>query len=360
MSTPAPTVPGYRGRDLPTVRNQAWPNCRLCGRPGVLFYRDVPDYRGSLGGTWSHRRCATPGCGLVWMDPVPVEEDMGEAYREYYTHQGQTASYPVLSALRAAYLRHRMGYAAPPSDGNVPLALPLVLLATRLVPGFQDAIQDTACHLPAPAPGARILEVGFGSADQMARMEALGWDVTGVDPDPISVEAARERGLVAHQGDLAEQHFPDASFDAIYLSHVIEHVYEPVDLLRECRRVLKPGGTVVVVTPNVAGLGQRLLRRDWINLDPPRHLVLFDRRTLRRTAEESGLEVRSLRTSVRIAFMIKSAAANLRARRPFDAPPTRSGLLGAVAFQYFEGLVRLLWPEAGEELVLLATRLANA
>ncbi len=64
-------------------------------------------------------------------------------------------------------------------------------------------------------------------------------------------------------------------FDLITLSHVIEHVHYPIDLLRACHRLLKPGGVLWLETPNIKSYGHRFYGRFWRGLEPPRHLVIF-------------------------------------------------------------------------------------
>ncbi|HTE62607.1 MAG TPA: methyltransferase domain-containing protein, partial [Solirubrobacteraceae bacterium] len=264
------------------------PACPLCSARGALRHDRLHDRLFGVPGAWSLARCPAAGCGALWLDPAPVAEDIGKAYRNYYTHAHEPPprSRPFLGALaamRRAHLRARLGY---PARADRLAAAAAALL--RVVPGGRDAMDDTACHLPAPAPGARLLEVGFGTGDQLVRMRELGWQVSGVDIDPVVVAAARERGLDVHHGELAARGFPDGCFDAVYLSHVVEHVLDPVALLRECCRVLAPGGRLVAITPNVESRGHGVFGADWFGLDPPRHLVLFSPAALRAAATAAG------------------------------------------------------------------------
>jgi 2-polyprenyl-3-methyl-5-hydroxy-6-metoxy-1,4-benzoquinol methylase len=110
-------------------------------------------------------------------------------------------------------------------------------------------------------PHGRLLEVGCGSGMILKSMQKLGWQVEGVDFDPAAVEAARKRGLDVHLGTLSEQEFRANSFDAIIMGHCIEHVPDPINLLRECYRILEPGGRLVVITPNVVLIGAVWSRR---------------------------------------------------------------------------------------------------
>src|SRR5208283_4697550 len=113
---------------------------------------------------------------------------------------------------------------------------------------------------------------GCGDGRFLALMRDAGWDVYGIEPDPVAAKVAqRELGTSVTVGALEDAGFPDEAFDAVTLSHVIEHVHDPVALLAECRRVLKPDGSVVIVTPNIRSLGHQKFQSLWRGLEPPRH-----------------------------------------------------------------------------------------
>ncbi|HPD13598.1 MAG TPA: class I SAM-dependent methyltransferase [Planctomycetota bacterium] len=149
----------------------------------------------------------------------------------------------------------------------------------------------------APARG-RLLDVGCSKGYFIEAARASGWQATGVEVNRRAVEEARARGLDVRPGDLSGQGFGDASFDAVTLFDVLEHVGDPRALLAECRRLLRPGGLLVVTTPDVGGLVPRvtyglfaLTLGAWGHPTPPGHLVEFSRRTLRRALAEAGFEV---------------------------------------------------------------------
>jgi SAM-dependent methyltransferase len=197
---------------------------------------------------------------------MPLEEEIGKAYRAYYTHGGDSA-----------------GEAAGADFASLALAKvykPLLKMFTHAT-GLRRREREyqkkaERMFLGDPVPGGRLLDVGCGNGDQLARMCRSGWSGEGVETDPEAVGNARARhGLTVHLGRLEELRFPGGSFDAITMKHVIEHVHDPVGLVRECLRLLKPGGRLVIVTPNVNGLGHRWFGENWRGLEPPRHLHLF-------------------------------------------------------------------------------------
>jgi SAM-dependent methyltransferase len=102
-------------------------------------------------------------------------------------------------------------------------------------------------------------------------------------------------------GALKEQALPDAHFDVILMSHVIEHLPDPLDELIECRRILKPSGSIVIATPNARGLGHLAVGRHWLGLDPPRHLQIFTAKALTRLLAMSGFRPLQVRTHAGVA-----------------------------------------------------------
>ena len=134
---------------------------------------------------------------------------------------------------------------------------------------------DAQVRFLSAIPAGRLLDVGCGSGEWLLEMRDRGWPVQGIDFDENAVNVAKSRGLQVECGSLEQHGLPADFFDAITLSHVIEHVPDPFQTLRECTRVLKPGGRLVLFTPNCGSLGHRFFKNHWRGLEPPRHLHLF-------------------------------------------------------------------------------------
>jgi SAM-dependent methyltransferase len=153
--------------------------------------------------------------------------------------------------------------------------------------------------------------------------------------------------------------FPAAEFDVITLSHVIEHVPDPVATLKDCASRLRKGGRLIVATPNIKSWGHRYFGEKWVGLDPPRHLMLFSPRNLAQCAERAGLRIENLRTSSRSASFVWSWSHLIRRLGALRGVPAHSlekirSKLAGVVFQALEH--SLLGKDAGEEIVLLARR----
>lgn len=206
--------------------------------------------------------------------------------------------------------------------------------------------------------GGRLLEVGCGSGAMLELMNRLGWDAEGIDFDPKAVTAARSRGLKVALGSLEQQGYASESFDAITTSHLIEHVPNPSTLVEKTLELLKPGGRLVVVTPNTASMGSKIFGRTWRGLEPPRHLHIFTRQSLRRLACSAGFEIEKLDTTIRNANGMFSASLALRTRKPRAAPPSQSVAWRAFArsLQIVEWLGLRVIKDLGEEIALVARK----
>jgi len=351
--------PGTATADpAPFIRTLGRPDCVLCGAPGVPLYSGLRDFCYDAPGEWGFRECSRPECQAVWLDPAPVPEDLGKAYTGYYTHHqpepGARLLRDVCWAVWMSYLGVRFGYTRGVGPRWRRVLSPLALLH----PGGRGELDAAAMHLPAPAGPARVLDVGCGSGVLLARMKSLGWEVEGQDVDPGAVEAARARGIPVRLGALEQVGFADDSFDAVHSAHVIEHVHDPARLLRECYRILKPAGTLVILTPNARSLGHKFFGRHWLCLDPPRHLVLFTASALRKAAQEAGFSVRMLDTTARTVWVYAALSHCVRqtGRGEMKELNRPANLLRGALFQLRQRWALGRRPEIGEELRLIATK----
>lgn len=142
--------------------------------------------------------------------------------------------------------------------------------------------------VPQPA-GARLLDVGAGSGILVEQARRRGYKAAGVEPSRWLAQRAAERGLPVEEGTFPHPALP-GPFDVVTLIDVIEHVADPVSLLRSVQRHLAPGGVVAVVTPDVRALVPRLLGWRWWHYRVA-HVGYFGRATLELAFARAGLEL---------------------------------------------------------------------
>jgi 2-polyprenyl-3-methyl-5-hydroxy-6-metoxy-1,4-benzoquinol methylase len=267
------------------ARTEAKPQCPVCASGGDVLYTGLSDELYGVPGAWTLRKCRFRECGTVWLDPAPVAADLPKLYTRYHTHADlpppRSALHDFYRRVVDAYVGMRFGYA--PAN----LLWRSLALLLYLAPGRRAAADASVMSL-AFRPGGRVLEVGCGRGAVLDRLKRFGWQAEGIDFDPIAVQTARNKGLDVRHGELEQMHYADGSFDAVVMSHVVEHVPDPRALLRETHRVLKEGGELVMYTPNSLSLGHRLYGPNWRGLEVPRHLNIFTPRSLARIAGEAG------------------------------------------------------------------------
>ena len=145
------------------------------------------------------------------------------------------------------------------------------------------AVED----LVEPHPGDRVLDLGCAAGAITDFLSGFGCEVVGVDSEPRAIEHARSLfpDYRFEQADVAELPFPDGSFEKAVAADLVEHLPDDTfrAMLAECRRVLVPGGTLSLYTPNPSHLIERLKERNLVLAQNPTHIGL---RTSRQIAAE--------------------------------------------------------------------------
>ncbi len=240
--------------------------CGLCGSRDSAPFLQLTDLMFERPeATSTLVRCQN--CGLIYQNPRPTPAEMAEHYPEEYDCYG---SDPV-SADTPWLLRQVYGY------------------------GLRKRTRAVRRHLR----GGRLLDVGCASGNFLIAMrQHPGWALQGVEISPYAAALAREQGLDVFTGTLEEAGHPDEHFDAVTLWDVFEHLHDPVGTLAEIRRIMKPGGVLVMRVPNADSWDAHLFGRYWAGYEPPRHTYVFGIRTLRRILQEGGFQILDLACNI--------------------------------------------------------------
>lgn len=230
--------------------------CRICGEQAATTAFRFREYEVA--------RCGR--CTGEFLDPQPTDETLATIYTSDYffknTSDEERACHQALKRATA-----RTSFAALTAAG-------------------------------APATG-RLLEVGGGTGDFLVEAERRGFAVTGIEfsESSAAVTQARIRGRVLI-GTLEEAALLADSVDVVANSDVIEHVRDPLAFAREMRRVLRPGGTALVVTPSLDSWSRKVMGRSWVEYKTE-HLFYFNRRSIDVLLRAAGFTRIAIRANVK-------------------------------------------------------------
>lgn len=347
--------------DKDVIMTRPNPRCQICGSAGVVIYGSLQDVIFGAHGGWGFKKCVNSNCEHIWLDPIPLESEIGKAYKKYYTHEGYrkvanrnnvNLLRTIYNILKINYLSYRYDYTVSKTQFSKTLGRLIYLLPP------QRAYLDFSVFFLRANPSGRLLEIGCGSGVTLSRMAELGWVVEGVDFDPSAVVNAKSKGLTVALGTLEQQQYVENFFDAIVMSHLFEHVHDPLRLLQESHRILKTGGKLVIVTPNCNSLCHKLLGQRWRGLEPPRHLNIFSIKSLTALARRSGFSNLSVSSSIRNADGIYIASImHQRGTGWIEGTKVSLGLrVWACCIQYVEWFLLLFKRDSGEELTLIAEK----
>jgi len=134
-----------------------------------------------------------------------------------------------------------------------------------------------------------VLDIGCGPGVLINQMRSRGWRVRGTERSPSAAQQARDVfHLDVGAVDVDELVAAGATFDAVVLWHVAEHLHAPGETVRGIARLLRPGGVLLIAVPNFGSPEARIGRAGWFHLDVPRHLVHFTPSTLRAMLASAG------------------------------------------------------------------------
>lgn len=136
-----------------------------------------------------------------------------------------------------------------------------------------------------------ILDIGAATGYFLDLARRQGWETAGIEISDYAAKVARQRGLDVKTGVVGQDLFPVSFFDVITMWDVLEHVRDPRSDLTRVYRLLRPGGLLLINTPNSGSFLARLLGTGWHLLVPPEHLHYFTPKSLALLLEQLGFEV---------------------------------------------------------------------
>ena len=229
-------------------------NCGLCGADRAtakVLYDFSP---------WQIVRCRH--CGLVYLSPRPGPDEIEGLYSESYFSGHLTNQYPRDLAQVEAGI------------GSMSWLLELIIPYRK---------------------AGRLLEIGCSTGFALAYARRQGWETWGVEISAYASEYARTQlGLNVHTGTVEQANLPERYFDVVLMSHVVEHLPDPIRTLQRTRCLMRDDGLLVIRCPDITSLDARYYGKDWEGLRVPYHCYHFSPATLKAALRRAGFKMIAL------------------------------------------------------------------
>lgn len=236
--------------------------CPICGKTAFKVVLAVKPHRIEATDAFAVGRCQ--GCGTLQLHPKPDPTRLGEYYRLLHLRDGDLRREEISSSGRAKRMWR-----------------------------WWTEYPVAACVRSGP-----VLDLGCNGGELLAVLRRRGCEVHGVDSNPAAVDECHRKEIGADLSSLEDYEIPRGVYKCIVLSHVIEHLADPVELLIRVRKALAKDGRAVICLPNCRSPFRYLFGRHWHGWDPPFHMIHYDSRSLKAVLSAAGFVVARKRTHV--------------------------------------------------------------
>ncbi len=231
-------------------------NCPICGSENISEFLKTKDYFFTKE-DYSLFKCRN--CEIVFTNKRPDDNDLWKYYKteNYLSHNAESIN-PVAVLYRFA------------RNINIDKKYRLVLKYINK---------------------GKILDIGCGTGELLKKFKNNGWDAIGIEPDSDAREFAKTKNKI-EVFDLNElEKFGDKKFDVISMWHVLEHVPNPNQRIDIIKKILKPGGIIIIAVPNIESKDFLHYKKFWAGLDVPRHLYHFSSKSISNLIRKYNLKI---------------------------------------------------------------------
>ena len=268
--------------------------CEACGSEKLATLLDSLSHRyehDGVPGVWRYRLVECQECGLGFIGSRPPREVLGTFYDQAYGCY--TPDNDIERELKSGkYWVAKQRYSVVGSKGLQAIIGTALGTAAEWITGKTVSF---SLGLPLQlSKDANIFELGYGSGDWLILMSTLGYrNLSGYDIDANSENQSRlwAGGVKVSNGVFLENDYPDSYFDCIRLEHVFEHLSRPLEVLAKCRKMLKPGGWLLINSPCKNSWSMRLSLRHSAALQIPQHLYHHTPQSACLMVKAAGLDV---------------------------------------------------------------------
>ncbi|MCU0350988.1 MAG: class I SAM-dependent methyltransferase [Flavobacterium sp.] len=268
--------------------------CYLCNSNGKDIYTNISDNIFGFSTGWSIKCCVNSDCNLLWLSPSIHEDDIHLAYENYYTSKKQDDLNSGIAFLQKCYYSIKFNY-----NFGLNSFVKYLGYLVYLNPVRRTLYDFSIMYLPNQKSKC-ILDFGCGNGWLLENLQNLGWDTHGVDFDENALNYCKSNGHKVFSVNNFLNEPEEPKYDVIILNHVIEHLYDPRLVLKKLNKRLKAGGRLIVATPNTDNWQRAVFGKFWFQLDPPRHIMLFNSKNLEELLISTGYIIEKSITTTRM------------------------------------------------------------
>ena len=240
--------------------------CEICGRNDFMGLFTQWDKNLSIKKYFKMQKCKN--CGIIFLNPQPSFNDLREHYSKNKYYSLGRINKGVKSQIRMFF--YHLYYSK-----NKNFLLMALLSPLKFYFRGAKVIQN-----------GKILDIGAGSGQFLYEMKKLGMNVYGIEPG----EFDKRESLNIFHGDLNKAGYSSNFFDVVSMNHVLEHINNPKETLREVYRILKKGGNFILAVPNTNSFASHLFGKEWYQWDVPRHLFNYSDNLLLKILKKEGFK----------------------------------------------------------------------
>jgi SAM-dependent methyltransferase len=278
-------------------------DCPRCNSDKSVIVSKGIDFNYAVPGEFFVSECKN--CKLWFQNPRPQAEHVADLYPTDYSPHSKYTAETNIPGFKKKYLREKLGYMHlqnDPADSfdwrSLSIFNPLkdYFFRANLTPDF--------------VPEGKLLEIGCASGARLVKLRKLGWKhVFGIELVAEAVEKARAEGLQVECGLIEDKinHYPDHYFDVIITSMVLEHFFNPFEVIERITKKIKPGGQLLFSTVVRDSIDGKLYGQHWAGFDFPRHMVYFKKKDVLDALRKDYANVRCYHQNAPIDFKRSSA-----------------------------------------------------
>lgn len=267
-------------RNIPKMKSIK--KCEICGSRNISHIFKQYDKNLNIKECFSVFKCAN--CYSLFLNPQPTEKDLEKYYSKdkYYSLKRIDTKESRKTKLK---LKLYDIYFNPKENKTL---IKIMFSPIKFIIRGTKIVKDN-----------KLLDIGCGSGQFLYEMRQFEMNTYGIEPGDFDKEGNKKYDLNIKKSNLLKTKYPKEYFDLITMNHVLEHLDNPNQTLMEIKRIIKKDGLFIFAVPNINSLAHKIFKKNWYQLDIPRHLWNYSDKNIKIILEKNGFNIQRIRYNSR-------------------------------------------------------------